>query len=203
MFDVVLSTIFLIVFLPFLVLISFLIVLDSKGGIFYLGERAGHDNNSFKMYKFRTMVINAEQLGGPSSAVDDPRFTKIGRFLRKYKLDELPQFWNVLIGDMSIVGPRPQVLFYTNQYSECEKAILSVRPGITDLASLYFSDMDAILGSGDVDTKYATEIEPLKNKLRLKYVNNMSFFLDSRIIIETFFNVIGIKNITKLDLSVE
>ena len=140
------------------------------------------------------MIKDAEELGGPSTAHDDPRFTPIGRFLRKYKLDEIPQFYNVLKGDMSLVGPRPQVLFYTNQYTGDERKILSVRPGLTDLATIRFSDMDKVLGSGDVDHKYSTEIEPLKNQLRLEYVKNMSFLMDMKILILTVFKIFRYKD---------
>ena len=173
----------------------------SPGKVFYRGVRAGKNEVNFEIYKFRTMVENAENIGGYSTSINDNRLTKIGRFLRKYKIDELPQFINVIKGDMSLVGPRPQVLYYTNQYKGEEKSILSVRPGITDLASLYFSDMDKVLGDGDADRKYETEIEPIKNLLRLKYVNEQSFVLDIRILIETIFSLIGIKNITKLNIT--
>ena len=146
------------------------------------------------------MVEDAENIGGHSTALDDFRLTKIGRFLRKYKLDELPQFFNILKGDMSLVGPRPQVIYYTNQYLGDLKLILTIKPGLTDLASLYFLDMDNVLGSKDANQKYATEIEPVKNLLRLRYVKEQSFFLDIRILIETIFSLIGIKNITKLNI---
>jgi lipopolysaccharide/colanic/teichoic acid biosynthesis glycosyltransferase len=174
--------------------------MTSSGKVFYRGVRAGKNEVSFKIYKFRTMVENAENIGGYSTSINDTRLTKIGRFLRKYKIDELPQFVNVIKGEMSLVGPRPQVLYYTNQYKGEEKSILSVRPGITDLASLYFSDMDKVLGFGNAERKYETEIEPVKNLLRLKYVNEQSFVLDMRILIETVFSLIGIKNITKLNI---
>ena len=198
--DIVLSILAILLLLPVFILISFSVWLSSEGPIFYRGIRAGRNGNDFYILKFRTMVADAERLGGASTAVDDPRFTRIGRFLRRYKLDELPQFINVLRGEMSLVGPRPQVLYYTEQYKGDEKAILSVRPGITDLASLYFSDMDTILGSGDVDSKYAAEIEPVKNKLRLRYVKDASYILDLRILIETVFNLIGVSNITRLNI---
>ena len=147
------------------------------------------------------MVLDAESKGGFSTAIDDPRLTGVGRFLRKHKLDELPQFFNVLIGEMSLVGPRPQVLFYTNKYTEAEKSILAVKPGITDLASLYFVDMDAVLGSGDVDARYLAEVEPVKNKLRLRYVRECSYLLDLRILVETAFKLIGVENVTGLNVS--
>ncbi len=200
LFDILIATIALLVLLPIFILISLAIKITSPGDIFYRGVRAGRNNIDFKIYKFRTMVQNAEDIGGPSTALEDVRFTRIGRFLRKYKLDELPQFINILKGDMSLVGPRPQVKYYTNQYSGELKLILTIKPGLTDLASLYFMDMDAVLGNKNVDEKYAAEIEPIKNILRLKYVNERNFLLDIRILIETAFGIIGIKNITKLNV---
>ena len=174
--------------------------MTSSGEILYKGTRAGKNNINFKIYKFRTMVLDAENIGGPSTALNDFRLTKIGRFLRKYKLDELPQFINIIKGDMSLVGPRPQVIYYTNQYTGEFKLILSVKPGLTDLSTLYFLDMDNVLGSKNVDKKYETEIEPIKNLLRLRYVKEQSFLLDIRILIETVFSLIGIKNITRLNI---
>lgn len=174
--------------------------MTSRGDIFYQGIRSGKNNIDFKIYKFRTMDENAENIGGHSTALNDFRLTKIGRFLRKYKLDELPQLINIIKGEMSIVGPRPQVIFYTSQYKGDLKLILTVKPGLTDLASLYFLDMDKVLGNENVDKKYADEIEPIKNLLRLKYVKEKSFLLDLRIIVETAFSLIGIKNITGLKI---
>jgi lipopolysaccharide/colanic/teichoic acid biosynthesis glycosyltransferase len=202
-FDVVLSAVVIVVAAPFLLVIAAMITLESPGPVFYRGQRAGLGGQVFRIFKFRSMVPDAEQKGGYSTAADDPRVTRVGRFLRKHKLDELPQFFNVLWGDMSLVGPRPQVLFYTNQYQGVEKLILSVKPGITDLASLYFVDMDAVLGSGDVDARYRTEIEPVKNRLRLRYVKERSFFLDLRILVETAFKMVGIDNVTGLNISAE
>ena len=144
------------------------------------------------------MVFEADKLGGPSTALNDPRITSIGRFLRSTKLDELPQLINVVKGEMSLVGPRPQVLYYTKKYTKEEVLILSMRPGVTDLASLFFYDMDSVLGNTNVDKKYETEVEPIKNKLRIKYVKEASFMLDIRILIETFFGVLGIRNTTGL-----
>jgi len=199
--DIFVSICALSLFSPILIVLSVIIKMNSPGPILYRGKRAAKKEGIFYIFKLRTMVVDAEQKGGYSTASDDPRFTTIGRFLRKYKLDEVPQFINVLIGDMSLVGPRPQVTFYTNKYENDEKIILTVRPGITDLASLYFIDMDNTLGSGDVDRKYQTEIEPVKNLLRLKYVNEQSFMLDMRILLETAFSIVGIKNITRLNIN--
>jgi lipopolysaccharide/colanic/teichoic acid biosynthesis glycosyltransferase len=199
-FDITVSIIALLILSPLFVFISIAVKLDSKGDIFYLGLRTGKKNKNFYIYKFRTMIQQAEDIGGPSTALNDFRLTNLGRFLRKFKLDELPQFINIIKGDMSLVGPRPQVNHYTKKYTGELKLILNVRPGLTDLASLYFHDMDQILGTKNVDEKYANEIEPIKNLLRLKYVKEQSFLLDIRILVETFFILIGIKNVTKLNI---
>jgi len=199
-FDTTFALLALIIISPVFIIISFAVKITSDGEIFYKGVRAGKNNVPFKIYKFRTMVQNAENIGGHSTALNDFRLTTIGRFLRRYKLDELPQFINILKGDMSLVGPRPQVIYYTNKYKGEFKLILSTKPGLTDLATLYFFDMDKVLGSKNVNEKYAIEIEPIKNLLRLKYVKEQSFFLDIRILIETIFSLIGLKNITNLNI---
>ena len=199
--DVGFSAVAIVICAPIMLLIAVLIKVGSPGPVFYRGERAGKDGKVFRILKFRSMVVDAERKGGFSTAIDDPRLTGAGRFLRKYKLDELPQFFNVMIGDMSLVGPRPQVLFYTNKYTGDEQLILAVKPGITDLASLYFVDMDAVLGSGDVDARYLAEVEPVKNNLRLRYVREQSYLLDLRILVETAFKLIGVENITSLNVS--
>lgn len=170
--------------------ISFLVKLSSpKDPVIYKGVRAAKKKKKFFLYKFRTMVANAEELGGPSTAIDDSRFTTFGRTLRKYKLDELPQLFNVLKGDISFVGPRPQVFYYVDKYSKKNMKILSVKPGITDFASIFFYDMDETLGSFEVDSKYENEIEPIKNKLRVYYVENISFKNDLIILFATFFSL--------------
>lgn len=146
----------------------------------------GRRGKPFKIFKFRTMVLDAERLGGPSTADDDPRITKIGRFLRKYKFDELPQFINVLKGDMSFVGPRPEVQHYVDMFTDEEKAILNVRPGITDWASLWNPDEGAILaGSPDPEKTYMEKIRPEKLRLQLRYVRERSFWKDLKIIFLT------------------
>jgi len=199
-FDIIIALFMLMILFPIFFLISLAIKMTSHGEVFYKGIRAGKNNVDFKIFKFRTMVIDAENIGGYSTALNDFRLSKIGRFLRKYKLDELPQFINIIKGDMSLVGPRPQVTYYTNQYAGDLKLILSVKPGLTDLATLNFLDLDEVLGSKNVDEKYAAEIEPIKNLLRLKYVKEQSFLLDIRILIETVFGIFGIKNITRLNI---
>lgn len=198
--DVVLSVVAIVLLSPVLIAVAALVRMTSRGPILYRGLRAGRNGKNFRILKFRTMVVDAEKHGGASTAVDDPRLTRVGRVLRKYKLDELPQFFNVLGGSMSLVGPRPQVLSYTDRYQGEERMVLNMRPGITDLASLYFSDMDKVLGSGDVDAKYAKEIEPVKNVLRLQYVKEASLFLDLRILVETAFKLVGVANATGLNV---
>lgn len=141
------------------------------------------------------MVVNAEKIGGASTALNDPRLINIGKFLRKYKLDELPQLINILRGEMSFVGPRPQVEEYTKLYSSEEKIILSVKPGLTDYASIKFINLDKILGDENIDERYFKNIEPEKNRLRIKYVREHSFFIDIKIIIMTLMQMFEIKRI--------
>jgi lipopolysaccharide/colanic/teichoic acid biosynthesis glycosyltransferase len=199
--DIVVSLTAIIIFGPLMLIVAILIRLSSPGPVLYRGERACRAGATFRILKFRSMVVDAERKGGFSTSMDDPRFTSIGRFLRKYKLDELPQFFNVLFGEMSLVGPRPQVLYYTSRYTGDELLILSVKPGITDLASLYFVDMDAVLGTGDVDARYQAEIEPIKNQLRIRYVRDQSYLLDLRILIETACKLVGLDNVMGLNIS--
>jgi lipopolysaccharide/colanic/teichoic acid biosynthesis glycosyltransferase len=137
------------------------------------------------------MVLNAEKLGGPSTADDDPRITRVGKFIRKFKLDELPQLINVLKGEMSVVGPRPEVQMYVDMFTEEEKTILSVRPGITDWASIWNPDEGAILaGSTDPEKTYMEKIRPDKIRLQLKYVRERSFWNDLKIITQTIITIV-------------
>lgn len=191
LFDIIFSSIGLIITFPLLIFISIIIKLDSKGPVFYKGKRSGRLGKPFRIFKFRTMVADAEKIGGPSTADDDPRITKPGRLLRKYKLDELPQLINVLRGEMSLVGPRPEVQHYVDMFTEEEKAILNVRPGITDWASLWNPDEGAILaGSPDPEKAYMEKIRPQKLKLQLKYVRKHSFWIDLKIILLTLKSII-------------
>ena len=185
LFDTTFSFFGLIILSPFLLIITILIKIDSKGPIFYKGIRVGKNGKTFKQYKFRTMIKNAEKLGGSTTAFNDHRITKIGRFLRKYKLDELPQLINVLKGEMSLVGPRPELKEHTDLYNNEEKKILSVKPGMTDYASIKFASLDQLVGSKNADEVYAKKIRNKKNQLRLYYVNNRSFWKDIKIIIQT------------------
>jgi len=171
---------------PVLLVISAAIKLDSRGPVFFKGRRVGLMGRPFGMIKFRTMVVDAERLGGSSTPEDDPRITRVGKTLRRYKLDELPQLWNVLIGEMSFVGPRPQVQWAVDLYTEEEREILGVRPGITDDASVRFANEAEILkGSKDPDRDYIEKIHPEKMRLSLEYVRNRSFSGDLSIIART------------------
>lgn len=185
LFDIIFSFIGIILLLPVFLIIAIIIKLDSKGSVFYRGVRVGKNGKLFRPYKFRTMVDKAENLGGSTTAENDSRITKVGRFLRKYKIDEIPQFINVIKGDMSIVGPRPELKSYTGLYNDSEKIILNVRPGITDLCSLEFSSLDKHVGSTDADKIFEKQILPRKNQLRVEYVKNQSFLLDLKIICRT------------------
>ncbi len=189
--DIIFSVIGLLVISPLFLAIALRIWLEDGRPIFYRGERVGRFGQRFKILKFRTMVPNAEKTGGPSTADDDPRITRCGRLLRKYKLDEFPQLINVLRGEMSVVGPRPEVPFYVNLFSDEEKAILSVRPGITDWASLWNSDEGAVLaGSADPEQAYMERIRPEKIRLQLAYVRNQSLLVDLGIIAQTVLAVL-------------
>jgi len=186
-FDLVFALLGLIAASPlFLVIISF-IKLDSPGSVFYRGERVGKEGKLFKVYKFRTMFSDAEKLGGPSTSDDDPRITKFGRFLRKYKLDELPEFINILRGEMSFVGPRPEVLSEVKTYDEeTKRIILSVKPGLTDFASLWdIREGEILRGSKDPHQTYREKIGPEKIRLQLKYIKERSLLTDLKIIFLT------------------
>ncbi len=196
-FDIIISFWGLILVSPILVFIATRIKNEDGGPIFYRGLRIGLHGKPFRMFKFRTMVMNAEKMGGSSTADDDPRITQIGRKLRKYKLDELPQLINVFLGHMSLVGPRPEVPHYVSMYTDEEKAILTVRPGITDWASLWNSDEGSILaGSSDPEKTYMEKIRPQKLRLQLKYVRERSLWNDCRIIGQTILGILFRKNET-------
>lgn len=186
LFDIVFSLIGLILVAPLLIWLTIWIKIDSTGPVFYRGVRVGRHGKPFKIFKFRTMVVDADRLGGPSTADDDPRITRVGRFIRNYKFDELPQFINILKGEMSFVGPRPEVPMEVKTYSEEEGRILSVKPGITDWASLTFHNEGEILkNSPDPHEAYKRLIQPEKLRLALKYVDERSFWTDIRIIAAT------------------
>jgi len=191
--DIVFALAGLIVLSPVLVALGAWVAMSSPGGPFYSGVRIGRGAKPFRMLKFRTMVTNAHQIGASSTAEDDPRVTSAGRFLRRFKLDELPQLLNVFAGQMSFVGPRPQVKWAVDLYTAEERSLLSVRPGITDYASLRFRNEGEILkGSADPDRDYLEKIAPEKIRLGLYYVRNYSFVADARIVIATLLSLGGV-----------
>ncbi len=187
LFDIVFSFIGLIIVLPIIAVVAFLMKLTAPGPVFYLGQRIGKGGRLFKMFKFRTMVVNADKIGGPSTSADDPRLTNIGKFLKKYQLDELPQLINVLKGDMSFVGPRPEVKMYVDMMTDEERnVILSLRPGMTDFASLWnFHEGEILKGSADPEKAYMEKIRPEKIRLQMKYVKERNFWVDLKIIFLT------------------
>jgi lipopolysaccharide/colanic/teichoic acid biosynthesis glycosyltransferase len=191
MFDVQCSCIGLILISPLMFWVAWRIKREDEGAIFYRGIRVGLNGSIFRIYKFRTMVVDAEELGGSSTSDDDGRITRIGKFLRKYKLDELPQLINVLVGDMSLVGPRPEVKKFTDLYTDEEKVLLTIRPGITDWASMWNPDEGALLkGSADPDRDYLEKIRPEKIRLQLKYARERSFLVDLQIIFLTLWTIV-------------
>lgn len=185
-FDIFCAINSMLVLCPLLILLGLLIKYTSNGPVFYRGVRVGLHGKPFHIFKFRTMMVDAEKLGALSTSDDDARITWAGKFLRKYKLDELPQLINVLVGDMSMVGPRPEVKKFTDLFTDEENVILTVRPGITDWASIWNSDEGALLkGSTDPDKDYLEKIRPEKIRLQLKYVRERSFWVDLKIIFQT------------------
>lgn len=192
-FDLLCATMGLVLLCPLFLAIALVIALSDGGPPFYRGWRVGLGGMPFRILKFRTMRPDAERSGVTSTANDDLRVTRIGSVLRRYKLDELPQLWNVLRGEMSLVGPRPQVQWAVNQYSAEERLLLNVKPGITDYASLVFVDEGAVLrGSADPDGDYLTKIHPTKIRLSLQYVSQASFLEDIRILVATVGALFGV-----------
>jgi lipopolysaccharide/colanic/teichoic acid biosynthesis glycosyltransferase len=172
-FDILFSFLGLIILAPIFIVIAILIIYTSKGNIFYAQKRVGKHNKDFTLFKFRTMRANADKSGLLTVGTKDARITKVGYFLRKYKLDELPQLFNVLKGDMSLVGPRPEVRKYVDLYNDEQKRVLNVRPGITDYASIEYRNENKILAQFDEPEKqYVEEIMPQKLRLSLRYVEN-------------------------------
>lgn len=190
-FDITLSIFGIIILSPFYVVVSFLILIDSKGGVLYKQDRVGLNGHIFKVFKFRTMNPDSFSKGALTVGSRDPRITSIGYYLRKYKLDELPQLFNVLFGDMSFVGPRPEVKKYTDLYSDEQKKVLSVRPGITDYASIKFRNENDLLSETDEPEKlYINVIMPEKLALNMKYILDNNVFKDIEIIFSTFYTII-------------
>lgn len=189
-FDIISSLFGLIIFFPFFVIIAIFIVSDSKGGVFFIQQRVGKNNIDFGLLKFRTMKSNSEKHGQLTVSNKDVRITKTGSFLRKYKLDEIPQLINVLKGEMSIVGPRPEVRRYVSLYSTEQLKVLSVKPGLTDLASLKYIHENEILGkSKNPEKTYIEEIMPEKLALNLEYIEKNNLITDIKLIFKTIFKL--------------
>ncbi len=186
LFDILFSLVGLIILFPVFIILSLLILFSSPGGIFYKQKRVGRNGNEFSLYKFRSMRTGSDKKGLLTIGGRDSRITSIGYFLRRYKLDELPQLLNVLFGDMSLVGPRPEVKKYVDLYSEEQRKVLSVRPGITDYASIEYIDENEILGkAADPEKTYIEEIMPAKLKLNLRYIGEQGIGTDLKIIFRT------------------
>lgn len=192
LFDIFFSFWGLFFLLPYLAIIAIFIVADSKGGVFFKQVRVGKNNKDFKIFKFRTMKPDSDKKGLITVGAKDNRVTKIGYYLRKYKLDELPQLINVLVGDMSFVGPRPEVRKYVEIYNPEQQKVLEVKPGITDYASIEYSNENELLAkSNDPDKTYIEEVMPAKLKLNLKYINEIGLSTDIKIIFATIKKILG------------
>lgn len=191
LFDLTLASTGLIILSPVIFLISFLIKKHDGGPVFYRGERTGLHGKMFHIYKFRSMIVDAEKTGVSSTAEEDSRITPIGKFLRKTKLDELPQLINVVKGEMSLVGPRPEVKKFTDLYTGEEKNLLNLRPGITDYASLWdINEAEVLRDSKNPDKDYLEKIRPEKIRLQLRYYKEKSLLTDIKIILLTVKRVI-------------
>lgn len=186
--DLVLALILFIICLPFYLIITIAISSCDGFPVLYKAPRGGYHNKVFKICKFRSMVKNADKIGGHTTAFHDPRVTKVGAVLRKSKLDEIPQLINILKGEMSFIGPRPEVLDYVNRFNGLEKYILEVRPGITDYSSVKFANLDELVGEKNADEFFQKEILGQKNALRVRYIAEISFITDVNI----FFMTIGV-----------
>ncbi len=191
-FDIFFATVLLLLLFPLLLLFAMAVAFTSPGGAFFRQVRVGKEGDPFRLLKFRTMRPGSEAQGQLTIGGRDPRITGVGYFLRKTKLDELPQLWNVLIGDMSVVGPRPEVPKYVAMYSMEQRMVLSVRPGITGMASINYIDENELLArSADPERAYIEEVMPAKLALDLQYVQERNFWLDLRIILATVGKVFG------------
>jgi lipopolysaccharide/colanic/teichoic acid biosynthesis glycosyltransferase len=191
LFDLFISVAGLIALSPIFTLIAVLTMLDSPGPVFFRQTRVGQFGKLFRIYKFRTMVADAENLGAQVSTGDDPRITRIGAILRKYKIDELPQLFNVVIGEMSLVGPRPEVPRYVEAFKKDYEEILTVKPGITDFASLEYKDENELLkGSNNPEDKYLKEILPSKIEFYRKYLREQNLVTDLKLIFKTLWRLV-------------
>lgn len=183
--DVLITGVALLILWPLYLVLAVAVVIEDGFPVFYRAERGGYKNKPFRICKFRTMVKNADKIGGGTTALNDPRITKIGNILRKTKLDEIPQLGQVFLGKMSLIGPRPELLRYTDQYEGEEKDILKVRPGITDFSSVEFINLDEIVGGENADEMYEKHVLKKKNVLRVKYAHEVSFRTDVYILFKT------------------
>jgi len=191
LFDIIVSLIALTIFLPFGIIIAVSILLSSKGGVFYRQQRIGKNGIPFSLWKFRTMKPDSDKFGQLTVGMNDIRITKIGGFLRRYKLDEFPQFINVFMGEMSVVGPRPEVEKYVNLYNDEQRKVLRVRPGITDYASLeYFKENEILGNADDPERTYIDEVMPAKLALNKKYLMNPGILRDFKIMWLTFLKMV-------------
>jgi lipopolysaccharide/colanic/teichoic acid biosynthesis glycosyltransferase len=191
-FDLCFALIGLICLTPFFIVIACIIRLDSRGSIFYVQRRIGRNGIEFLLYKFRTMYVHSEQLGLLTIGSHDYRITNSGYWLRKYKLDELPQLFNILIGDMSFVGPRPEVRKYVENYTQQQQKVLLIKPGITDWASiLYYNENEILAKSENPEYLYINEIIPTKILQNLNYIDRHNLWIDLRIIFQTLKKVIN------------
>lgn len=198
-FDIIVSLFGLVVLSPILLIFMLLVFIQDWRNPFYIAPRIGKNNKVFDMIKLRSMIINADKTGVDSTANTDDRITRVGQLVRKYKLDELTQLFNVLKGDMSLVGPRPNVGREVEKYSEEEKGLLKVKPGITDFASIVFSDEGDILSDKpDPDLAYNQLIRPWKSQLGLLYIKRQSFLLDIKLIIWTVISLISKQKVLRL-----
>jgi len=192
LFDIFFSIVGLTILLPLFLVIALVIAIESKGGVFYLQHRVGKNNIDFKLYKFRTMFVNSDKSGLITVGMRDSRITKVGYILRKYKFDELPQLLNVLQGSMSFVGPRPEVRKYVELYNDTQLKVLKVKPGITDYASIEYSNENELLGNAsDPDQLYVEVIMPAKLSLNLKYIDEISIATDVKLILQTIKKIIS------------
>ena len=190
-FDFILGLVGLVVLAPIFIVLAIWIKIDSKGPVFYKQVRVGQNGVDFGLFKFRSMVVDADKKGLITVGGRDPRITRSGYFIRKYKLDELPQLINVLVGDMSLVGPRPEVRKYVDLYTDEQQKVLSVKPGITDYASIEYMDENEILGkSSDPEKTYIEDIMPEKIKYNMKYINNKNLFEYFKIIFLTVLKIV-------------
>ena len=185
-FDIIIASIGIVFLSPLLLLISIWIKFSTKGSLFYIQKRVGKDFKEFDIYKFRSMIVNADKIGPSVTSGNDPRITEIGKFIRRTKIDELPQLINVIKGDMSIVGPRPEVMKFVTKKEDAYKKILSVKPGITDNATIEFRDEETMMNRyEDKEKAYIDIILPKKIELYYAYIDNISFANDMKLILQT------------------